>query len=193
MRSLRIVASWTGLLTILAACASTGTMLTQSDSCAAGDVRPEGGIVVLPGIASVTFPAGAFRALRTVTVCATTSAETRRDFRITAEEVLGARRLFPHEIRINTGEIPPSDAVITMTVPPASVQALPPGHRVRAFVQFWQAGGEETLDGFEAVPSLYDATGGTLSLSLPEGSFTDQRRADRMYEAVVVIGSLPAP
>ncbi|HEX2189918.1 MAG TPA: hypothetical protein VHG51_13520 [Longimicrobiaceae bacterium] len=147
--------------------------------------------MILPGIATLRIPRDALPATQQVSVCATSTEETRRDFRITAEDGLGARRVLPYEIRINTGTAAPGRASVEIALPPSSTRA-PAAGRVRPFVQFWQEGGEETLDGFEAVPHTYDPASTTLRFELPEGSFTDLRRTDQTYEAVIVIGSMPA-
>ncbi len=77
------------------------------DSTARATVPPTGGSVTLPGLATVTFPAGGFPTQRPVTVTATSNPETRRRFALTAPLYSSGTPL-SFEIRIRTGQVAPA-------------------------------------------------------------------------------------
>jgi len=151
-------------------------------------VSPGGGTVKLAGIASVTFPDGAFATNTTVRVESTSSVETNEDFEVTAEMFSAGHRL-PYEIRINTGRVEPlTDFKVRLAVPG---NAVPTGSGIHVFAQIFYDGEHETLDYFEVFSSTYNVEAKTVQVTLPKEAFTNQRRADDTFEAVIILASVP--
>jgi hypothetical protein len=168
-------------------------VLALPDSSRTAVIAPDGDVLELHGIASVAFPPGTIRPTRAVRLYATRTDETALDFEATAAATFGADRLLQHEIRLNTGDDAPAAAVhLRIVLPQERLRAVEAGHQPRALVQFWQDGGEEILDQFEPVDADFESAPGTVSLILDPAAFTNGRRVDGTFEAVVVIVSLPA-
>jgi hypothetical protein len=206
--ALRVIPSsvWTLALIWLAACqappgnpaaaadgASVGTPIAGAavpqDSTAQATIPVGGGSLELPGIATVRFPPGAFANAQTVTLAATRSEETALDFETTVPVPTIARGAY--ELRILTGSAPPQDSVeVIMRIPDEVRSAVAQGGALAAFAQIWQSGGQELLDGFVRVPVIgMSPDADRIRLRLDPVAFTDRRRADRQFEAIVVIAA----
>lgn len=155
-------------------------------------VPPTGGTAALPGFGSISFPPGAFQNPQSVTVSATATEETRATFELSAR-FLSIDTRVAHELRVNTGQMAPTTPTeITLTVPEEFVAALPPGDGAAVFLQLYQDGGQDLLDNFVRLePAAFDPATSTITTSLPAMAFTDLRRADGTFEAIIVIGSAP--
>ncbi len=154
-------------------------------------VSSQGGTVTLPGVASVTFPAGAFATSQTVQIAATSSPETNEDF-VRSGDIFSAGPRFSSEVRINTGNIASqTDFTVDINVPDSFLASLPQGSEIQLFAQIFQQGGEETLDSFELFPSVYDQAKKILRTILPREAFTNGRTSDGTYEAIVVLSTTP--
>lgn len=155
-------------------------------------ISPAGGTVELEGVGLVVFPAGAFDAPRLVTVSATATQETRATFELSAR-FLSIDTRVAREFRVNTGQVAPTTPTeITLTVPEEFVAALPPADGAAVFVQLLQDGGQDLLDNFVRLElAAFDPATSTITTLLSSSAFTNLRRADGTFEAIIVIGSAP--
>jgi murein DD-endopeptidase MepM/ murein hydrolase activator NlpD len=152
-------------------------------------ISPDGGTATLSGVTTLTFPAGAFTAPQPVTVSSTTDAQTAATFdESTAIYDPGQRMAY--EVRINTGTVGPALPVQAAIIVPGSL-SVPAGQNLEAFAQIWEKGDLDALDQFELLPSTFGGTIATVTVSLPPAAFTDQRRADHTFEAIVTLAPTP--
>jgi murein DD-endopeptidase MepM/ murein hydrolase activator NlpD len=152
-------------------------------------IPTSGGIAALPQVGTVGFPSGSFPIGSQVALSATASPETHDDFTTTTVLFSTLERL-SYELRIVTGTIRPSlDTTVTMRIPDLFRQQLPANGEIQAFAQFFQDGGEEDLDQFELIASL--VSGDSITFVLPPEAFTDLRRDDGFFEAIVTLASTP--
>lgn len=154
-----------------------------------GIIPPEGGTVTLEGCASVTFPAGAFTAGQNVTVSATSFPETQEDFNVTAE---GPR--LPYEIRINSGYIASTTSFdVILNVPDSFIASIPSGYEIYVFAQMHEPlSAPEIYDHFHRFSSTFDSTTKILRVTLPQNAFTNLRHVEDTYEAILIVGAIPA-
>lgn len=144
----------------------------------------------LPGIATITFPPGALPPSTELSLQTTTSAETASDFLVTSQ-VFSAGPRSSYEVRALLSQPPLADFTVDLTVPGSVSTSLPPGSEFQVFSQIFESQGDETLDNFQLFPSTYDPTSNTLRTSLPKEAFTQARRSDGKYEAVMIVSSTP--
>jgi len=152
-------------------------------------VSPRGGIVTLKGFASVIFPPGAFLSNTPVTVSATSSPKTAKEFSETAE---GPR--VPYEIRINSSSVAPLTSFdVILDVPESFITSLPPDTpQIEIFAQMYDEGDEEILDLFHGFPSTFDPLTNKVSTTLPNRAFTNRRGAERGYGVIVIVEAIPS-
>jgi murein DD-endopeptidase MepM/ murein hydrolase activator NlpD len=168
-----------------------GIEIKNSSSTASNVIPPQGGSVNLPGTGSVVFPSGAFGSNQLVELSTTNSPETAQDFQESVSMFRVSQRL-PYEIRVTTGNVrPQAPSQVTLNVPDAFINSIPPGSDIHLFAQIWQDGGEELLDNFELLPSEFDPTAKTVVATLPKEAFTNKRRPDGIFEAIFTLGSTP--
>ena len=150
-------------------------------------IGPKGGTVHLKGFVSVIFPAGALKTNTPVTVSVTSSPETAEDFNETAE---GPR--IPYEIRINSGNVGPATSFdVVLDVPDSFINSLPPDHQIDVFAQIYDEGDGEIIDQFHGFDSTFEPVAKTVRSALHRRAFTNQRRLDLTYEAIVIVGGIP--
>lgn len=157
-----------------------------------GTVPPEGGTIELSNIVAVDFPADAFLAPANVNIVTTSDETVAQQF----EEFTFIFRPGPrlaYEIRINTGISPPlSEYVVArVTVPDDLIAAMPPGNQIEVFAQIPSGGREEYHDLFDLIPSIYDSTSKVVTVELPGAAFTNMRRIDGTYEAILTLAWTP--
>lgn len=158
----------------------------------AAPVPSSGGSVVLPQMASVTFPPQAFVRDTHVRLSATASLEVQADFEATAS-IFGPQKRLPYEFRVNSGEHPPAkDFVMTITLPNSFLRSLPPDALIGVFGQVYEEGGEEILDSFQMFHSEKIQSRGKVRAALPREVFTNKRGTDGTYEAIVIVAALLA-
>lgn len=151
-------------------------------------VPTTGGTATLPNYASIDFPANAFVNGQSVTVSATSLAETGTDW-TTTSAIFGAATRAVYEVRIHTGmQAPSMPTSVRLNLPADYVATFPDDGEAKVFVQIFEDGGEETLDSFEIVDAVLSE--GVLTAILPNTAFTNRRRIDANYEAVIIIGML---
>lgn len=154
-------------------------------------IGTDGGTVNLPDVATVSFPRGFFPDTRSVEVTRPqeSSASARFEEFETLFQVEGRA---DHQIRVLAGSTAPtgnsfraivtipSDLVITADVVPA------------IFARVYEAGGQEVLDNFQLFDSTWKRSAGTLDVTFPPWVFTNSRRNDGQFEAILMIGLIPA-
>lgn len=163
------------------------------EASATTTIPPEGGSAELPGFGSVDFPAAAFTSPQAVTLAATVSAEAQSRFD-ESTIVYRAGPRAPQEFRINTGETAPAtDSQVVLAVPDSFLASLGTGYEVQVFAQIYEDGGEAVLDNFEYFDSFFDGVTKKLRVQIPPVAFTNNRRLDGAFEAVLVVGSIAPP
>lgn len=151
-------------------------------------ISSTGGALDLSNYANVEFAPNSFSGSQLVSLAATGTAETGLDWDTTAQ-IFGQAFRTSYEIRVNTGaQAPAQPTIFRMVVPPDFVAADPLDGEVKLFAQVLEDGGQGILDSFE----IFDSTliDGVLIGSLPPQVFTNRRRTDATYEAVVIVGML---
>lgn len=149
-------------------------------------ISSTGGSLELSNYAAVEFAPNSFASSQTVSVAATATTETALDWDSTVQ-IFGQAFRTAYEVRVNSGaQAPTLPTVFRMVVPADFVTAGPADGEVKLFAQVLESGGEETLDSFE----IFEATltNGVLTGSLPPQIFTNRRRTDATFEAVVIVG-----
>lgn len=156
-----------------------------------GTINMQGAILNLPSVASVTFSSGSLPTNQLVSLRATSDADTATSFDVQGSISEVAVRQ-PYEIRINTGSVWPDSGAtsVTLNLPAAFVTAAPAGASFVVFGQEDIGGDDETLIEFTPLDSTYNATAGTISLTLADSSFTNST-ADGSYEAVLIVAIIP--
>jgi murein DD-endopeptidase MepM/ murein hydrolase activator NlpD len=102
-----------------------------------------------------------------------------------------------HEIRITTGDAPPSsqatkDISLVATATDSFVVQVPPASDVWAFAQVFQENEEERLDSFEDLGSSYAVDERKVTAALPAFTFTDQRpMTAKSFAAIVKLAAIP--
>lgn len=168
--------------------AASGVIIDSPNNSASTYLPPAGGTATLPNYASIDFPANAFVNGQTVTVSATALAETGADW-TTTSAIFGAATRAVYEVRIHTGmQAPSMPTSVRLNLPADYVATFPDDGEAKVFVQIFEDGGEETLDSFEIVDAVLSE--GVLTATLPNTAFTNRRRIDANYEAVILIGML---
>lgn len=146
------------------------------------------GAVELLGYASIAVPSSAFTDATQVTVEALQNPETLADFNETTA-AFEASDPVSYEIKIVATRRPSAELVATLALP----ASLNPGAsmRITAFAQLFQDGGEEAIDAFEPITAVAGPTARTLEVRLPPHVFTDARRADGNFEAILKLALTP--
>ncbi|MFO1413950.1 MAG: choice-of-anchor D domain-containing protein [Burkholderiales bacterium] len=155
-------------------------------------VGPGAITVTLPNIASVTFPAGSLGGSASPVITTSSDGLVSGLFAETASIFRTGQRL-AYEVRINAGSVRPSTSSVSvsLTVPDAFLAAVPAGQQIEAFVLLRDAGGEETYDSFDLIPSTYSATNKQINLSIPGQAFVNFLTSDHTFEAVVTLAPTP--
>jgi murein DD-endopeptidase MepM/ murein hydrolase activator NlpD len=154
-------------------------------------VTPAGGMLSLPGIGEISFPAGAFATDTNVQLSMTTDSKTQETFQETSVVLAAASRL-PYELRVTTGNAQPlMDARVSFTVPASFRAAAPLGSEVRVFAEnLWQDP-DEALDTFEVFPDRFSTSEETVTASVSRSFFTNSLRADGAFELVTLLATTP--
>ena len=155
-------------------------------------VGPSGGAVDLPGVARVVFPPGAFPSKQDVTLLTTSGPSTpsgRTDWDVS---VGGPSVPLAYDIRVRTGDQPPTTPFdIAIVIPADYLRSIPPSHRPALFAHFMEGGGSEALEILRKVASTIDATGDTLRAEVPLAAVLPPSPPDTRYETILVVGSVP--
>jgi hypothetical protein len=149
-----------------------------------------GGSVTLPLFATATFPAGAFPGGRNVTVEYTNRPDTNAIYAETAA-VFRPQKRSAYELRINTGNTPPVVEGTTVTFQVTDDLLGFKNAAPEVMVQSVERVGLESLDNFQIINSTANPGLKTLTAVVPNWAFTNTRRADRMYESVLLLATTP--
>lgn len=147
------------------------------------------GVVNLPSYASVAIPSSAFAVPTQVTVEAAQTPQTSADFDETTAAFEPSSPV-SYEVRVVVDVRPTAELVVTLIVPDSLSPEL--NTRIAVFAQLFQDGGEEALDVFEPISAVVGTTSRTLDVRLPPNAFTDFRRADGNFEAILKMALTPA-
>lgn len=153
-------------------------------------VGSDGGSLQLSDVARFTFPQGLF----------TTAAElevTRTDDPVAASNFAEFEGLFrvaskaDQLIRLLAGSAFPAGAAFSaaFVVPPSLT--IPSGTRPEVFMQEYETAGEEILDNFQFLTSVWDEAARTLTVTVPARAFTSSRRSDGRQEALFMVATTP--
>ena len=176
----------TAVVTSTAVSVTAQLVATQTVSAA-------GGLISLPGTATVTIPANAFETNTNISVLQTLTPATQTLYTDSTEIFLSGSAV-SYEVRVNTGTVSINDGIntqITLSVPDTYLSSLPTNYGVQAYVQFLEESDSESYDHFEIIDSTFDVNSKTLTLLVPDYAFTNVRTANQSYEAIILIGSTP--
>ncbi len=157
----------------------------STDSSVTQVIPPEGGTIELPGFAMVvTFPPGAFSSPNQVTVEATSEQAERDIYPVSFEDTPAA-----HEIRVVTGAVKPATSIdVDLTVPDSFLASLPGDRTPDLNVRSLSGAEGELHDGYDALPSIFDAQTKLLHAKVPTHGYHEYRMGQGI-ETVIMIGS----
>ena len=176
-----------GVVTL--ACFRSAPASQQLPNVATAVVPPGGGTVELAGVGGVTFPAGAFRSPRQVTLSAASALETQQ-LHASHGGWVPFTQCAPWELRINSGDVAPDKPVrVSLVVPSAFLDSLPSDGEPLVFARLLQESELDLIDSFVLIfPASFDSSSNKITAEL-DAAFTDQRTPDGTFEAIVVVGS----
>ncbi len=158
------------------------------DSAVSGIVGPEGGALELPGVARVTFPAGAFAAPERVVLAITDypqSVEGVGMFRVSG----GLRPSFPYDVRIRFGGDPVVRFEVTLAVPDEYLEPMPRDRgRLQVGALVGGGGGMEDLENYILLKTEYDTAAAVLRVIVPLSLVRAPDTPDEPYEVILLIG-----
>lgn len=170
-----------------------GALPIGTDPCNPGDgratIQPSGNAVCLQGVATVTFPAGAFAAPTEVRLQTTAEQDVAKLFEDTTAMFLTAGRL-GYELRIRTGTAPPQseDVQVAMPVPEELRSFMLTGHTLEAFAAIERDNTSGTVSSmFEFLESRFDVTTNTINFQLPKAAFAANALTRGDYQAIVTL------
>ena len=175
------------------ACFKSAPASQQTPTVTTAVVSPGGGTVELGGVGIVTFPAGAFRSPRHVTLSAASALETQQ-LHASHGGWVPFTQSAPWELRINSGDAAPETPVtVSLVVPSELLDSLPPDREPAVFSLLVQGSEIDLIKSFVMIfPAAFDSLSNRISIELPANYFTDQRTPDSGFEAnVVVAGARP--
>jgi hypothetical protein len=150
-----------------------------------------GGVVEVPGVGSISFPAGAF-ASDTSVVMSTSSDPHVRDLFDTSGAFFRATNRQGHELRVSTGSAQPLvPARLTLPVPDAFRAAVPPGSEIRIFARNVWSEEEEVLETLELMPERFDRAAREVTVTIPPHLFGRDPATNDPHELVVVLATTP--
>ncbi|MHC4072258.1 MAG: peptidoglycan DD-metalloendopeptidase family protein [Planctomycetota bacterium] len=165
-------------------------------------IPPEGGQISLPGFGTVIFPSGAFETSQEVELTVTSDPQIAAEFDSNAFLFSPAART-SYELRVKTGFVElATDVEVKLEVPPELEAQLPPDHEFGIYTLIHQESADEVLDNFEILSTSFSqflstsfsqvAEGDSLVVGfLPPGSFWNARNTQGIFEAVIIIGTMP--
>lgn len=151
-------------------------------------INPIGGAITLPDLASVVFPNGALYNATQVRLEGTQLADTADDWE-TSAAIYGATNRTLNEIRITLSEPTLTPIAVTLKVPPG--YSIAPQTTLQAFAQLYTSSGQDVLDRFEILDSVYSEQDATVRLSLPVEAFAERRDGQPGFEAILLLATTP--
>ena len=175
-----------GVVTL--ACFRSAPASQQTPTVTTAVVSPSGGTVELGGVGTVTFPAGAFRSPRQVTLSAASALETQQ-LHASHGGWVPFTQSAPWELRINSGDAAPEIPVtVSLVVPSEFLDSLPPDREPAVFALLVQGSELDLIHSFvEIFPAVFDSSSNRISTELSANVFTDQRTSDSTFEVIVVV------
>lgn len=165
----------------------------KQSSIVTADIGPEGGELVLPGIAVILFPANTFLVTQTITAEVTNNPDTAALLILTGD-LYNIGPQAPFEIRLDTGKTVPALPInVEFTVPDILNSSRPINYEFAVFAQVHQSNDDEVLDQFERILANFQAATNTVVAILPPAAFTDQRNSTITFEAIVALATAPQP
>ncbi len=156
-------------------------------------IGPEGGTIILQGVAAVHFPEDSFVEDTLVSISTSSADDVDEVFEEFASIFLPLERL-GYEIRIITDSAPPLSEflAIDIIVPDTFISSIPDNYRVEAFVIVEQGSDQEIpFPVFELIPSTYDSLTSTVSFDLPGAAFFNGELAQEQYQAIITLAPTP--
>jgi len=154
-------------------------------------ISPDGGMLSIPNISTISFPAGAFLEKQLVEGIITSDSNTDLVFNETTKIFGIDSRLSSYELRITTGQVQPlTDIQVTVTIPPELSANMSPDSEIKAFGQNFWSDEIERLDTFELLDSNFSETASTLTVTVPPWIFTNERNTTGTFEAIITIGTV---
>jgi len=143
----------------------------------------------IAGLATVTFPVGSLQSGDPVLTQAQDTAEI-SCFGLTMSLFAVSANL-PNQIKVNIGNAEPlsDDITINWTVPAEFLQSLPDSAKLMLFARLYQNGGEEALDNYVSLVGAFNSATSVFTAALPYWIFTNARRTDGTYEAILMLGA----
>ncbi len=177
------------LVVVTLACFRSAPASQQTPTVTTAVVSPGGGTVELGGVGTVTFPAGAFRSPRQVTLSAASALETQQ-LHISYGGWVPFTQSALWELRINSGDAAPETPVtVSLVVPSEFLDSLPPDRQPAVFALLVQGSELDLIDSFAGVRSAFDSSSNRIGIELRANVFTDLRTPDSTFEAIVVVAA----
>lgn len=158
-------------------------------SSARATLGPGGGFITLSSYGTATFPAGALESTQSVSLGAIPmTPELREDYQVgTTTFPMGPSG--DSALVLTAGMRQPIGPVtVRLAVPAAVRSALARGQQAGVYAKVLQT---DSLDYFVLQGSTYDPTSSTVETTLEPWVFTDTRRQDGVFEAVLLVGTAP--
>jgi len=145
----------------------------------------------LEGVVTVKFPSGAIPSSTPVALTKTSDSDGDEFFNDTTGIIYEIEKKLAYEVHINTGNSSPEkDIEVTFNIPNDFFTSGSPEYTFLLFAAIYQDGGEEVLDNFNLISSIYNSSTKTLTAQIPSWVFTNQRKSDSRYEALFTIGAI---
>ncbi|MBI3940599.1 MAG: M23 family metallopeptidase, partial [Acidobacteria bacterium] len=149
-----------------------------------------GGAVELAGVGSAVFSPSTFSANWPVDVEQTRLPDAEFVFQANTTTFMTSVRM-ENQFRITTQEIPLADVTAVLALPDSLIEAFSRGSNILVFAETAGGGGEEILDTFEPFVGEVDPAAKMLRVALPAHVFTDKRRSDGRFEAILTAAATP--
>lgn len=181
---------------IVQALAIVGVILVMTACGGGGDGGLGGGgggpiVVMIPGLASITFPPGSIGPGVQPGIAASTAADYQTNYAESAS-IYEADASYFRAIVVTVGSSAPIlDVPVQISVPSSFVAALSAGYIPALFAQETFESDLESLLDFEPLEFTYDPADLSLKANLPPEDFSPDSTTGK-YTAVLVIGSVAA-
>jgi murein DD-endopeptidase MepM/ murein hydrolase activator NlpD len=153
-------------------------------------VTPKGGTVALSGVAELTFAPQSFTRDQDVEVSVVSQGDSDAAFQDSAFMFAAGLRT-PYEIRVVTRDRPTKDVRVTAALPADFLAVVPADSEVLLFGRNLYRSEDEELDTFEVFDAGYVAGAQSITANIPSSLFTDGRRTDGRYEAILTLATMP--
>ncbi|MCX6282848.1 MAG: M23 family metallopeptidase [Bacteroidetes bacterium] len=106
--------------------------------------------------------------------------------------LFGVTDYLAYQVSLNLGTHAPLSENITAawTIPPDFISSMPPNCRPALFAMVYQDGGEEIMDNFLPIESVFLESSGLLTATLPYYIFSNTRSADQSWSAILMVAAV---